>query len=238
SATSATTALFSPATTICSMARTNRSMSRRSTSRWTASNWKTASSSLRSRKSASRTAASPNSSLACGCWASSSRSSIPSVRPTPDATARRYDFRLTCQRPGKAKHFPIKGAASCRFPALIIRATERLDMAGAASAQEKPLGQPEEFTMLRRQLLSGFAVVAAAAFLANPSLAQDTVKIGLIVPMTGQQASTGKQIDAAVKLYQQQHGTTVAGKKIEVILKDDGAVPDNTKRIAQELIVN
>ena len=36
----------------------------------------------------------------------------------------------------------------------------------------------------------------------------------------------------------QQHGTTVAGKKIEVILKDDGAVPDNTKRIAQELIVN
>src|SRR5207237_4968290 len=160
------------------------------------------------------------------------------VRPTPDATARRYDFRLTCQRPGKAKHFPIKGAASCRFPALIIRATERLDMAGAASAQEKPLGQPEEFTMLRRQLLSGFAVVAAAAFLANPSLAQDTVKIGLIVPMTGQQASTGKQIDAAVKLYQQQHGTTVAGKKVEVILKDDAAVPDNTKRIAQELIVN
>ncbi|MEN3378163.1 MAG: branched-chain amino acid transport system substrate-binding protein, partial [Hyphomicrobiales bacterium] len=41
-----------------------------------------------------------------------------------------------------------------------------------------------------------------------------------------------------VKLYQQQHGTTVAGKKIEVILKDDAAVPDNTKRIAQELIVN
>ena len=56
--------------------------------------------------------------------------------------------------------------------------------------------------------------------------------------MTGQQASTGKQIDAAVKLYQAKNGTTVAGKKIEVILKDDGAVPDNTKRIAQELIVN
>ena len=42
----------------------------------------------------------------------------------------------------------------------------------------------------------------------------------------------------AVKLYMQQHGDTVAGKKIEVILKDDGAVPDNTKRLAQELIVN
>jgi branched-chain amino acid transport system substrate-binding protein len=68
--------------------------------------------------------------------------------------------------------------------------------------------------------------------------AQESVKIGLILPMTGGQASTGKQIDNAVKLYMQQNGDTVAGKKIEVILKDDAALPDNTKRIAQELIVN
>jgi branched-chain amino acid transport system substrate-binding protein len=92
--------------------------------------------------------------------------------------------------------------------------------------------------MLRRHVLLGSAAIAAAALLSQSAAAQDTVKIGLIIPMTGQQASTGKQIEAAVKLYQAQHGTTVAGKKIEVILKDDGAVPDNTKRIAQELIVN
>ena len=92
--------------------------------------------------------------------------------------------------------------------------------------------------MLRRHVLLGSAAFATAALITRPAAAQDTIKIGLIVPMTGQQASTGKQIDAAVKLYQAQHGTTVAGKKIEVILKDDGAVPDNTKRIAQELIVN
>ena len=71
-----------------------------------------------------------------------------------------------------------------------------------------------------------------------PAQAQETVKIGLILPMTGGQASTGKQIEAAVKLYMQQNGDTVAGKKIEVILKDDGGVPDITKRLAQELIVN
>ncbi len=70
------------------------------------------------------------------------------------------------------------------------------------------------------------------------AIAQDTVKVGLIVPLTGGQASTGKQLDNAVKLYMQQHGDSVAGKKIEVIVKDDGAIPDNTKRIAQELIVN
>src|ERR1700736_4521682 len=92
--------------------------------------------------------------------------------------------------------------------------------------------------MLRRQMLISAVALAAGALLSYPAAAQDTVKIGLIVPMTGQQASTGKQIDAAVKLYQQQHGATVAGKKVEVILKDDAAVPDNTKRIAQELIVN
>src|ERR1017187_6266173 len=78
----------------------------------------------------------------------------------------------------------------------------------------------------------GFALVLA------PAQAQETVKIGLILPMTGGQASTGKQIDNAVKLYMQQKGDTVAGKKIEIILKDDAAIPDNTKRLAQELIVN
>ena len=88
--------------------------------------------------------------------------------------------------------------------------------------------------MIRRELLiaAAFSVVSSAAF------AQDTVKIGLILPMTGQQASTGKQIDAAVKLYQARNGTTVAGKKVEVILKDDTCVPDVAKRLAQELVVN
>ncbi|RKP53624.1 ABC transporter substrate-binding protein [Pararobbsia silviterrae] len=82
---------------------------------------------------------------------------------------------------------------------------------------------------------------AAALVLAGSSVfahAEDVVKIGLIVPMSGPFASTGRQIDAAVKLYIAQHGDTVAGKKIEVILKDDTNVPDTTKRLAQELIVN
>lgn len=88
--------------------------------------------------------------------------------------------------------------------------------------------------MLRRHLVlaTALSVISSAAF------AQDTVKIGLILPMTGPQASTGKQIDAAVKLYMAQHGNTVAGKKIEVILRDDTSVPDVTKRVAQELVVN
>jgi len=91
-------------------------------------------------------------------------------------------------------------------------------------------------TKLLLQTATGVAIAGAVALV--PAQAQETVKIGLILPMTGGQASTGKQIDNAVKLYMQQKGDTVAGKKIEVILKDDAAVPDNTKRLAQELIVN
>ena len=56
--------------------------------------------------------------------------------------------------------------------------------------------------------------------------------------MTGPFASTGRQIEAAAKLYMQQNGDTVAGKKIQLIVKDDTGVADVTKRLAQELIVN
>jgi branched-chain amino acid transport system substrate-binding protein len=89
-----------------------------------------------------------------------------------------------------------------------------------------------------KTVLTAVAAVALWGAAVNAGQAQESVKIGLILPMTGGQASTGKQIDNAVKLYMQKNGDTVAGKKIEIILKDDAALPDNTKRIAQELIVN
>ena len=83
-----------------------------------------------------------------------------------------------------------------------------------------------------------FAVAAATLLLpAAPAAAQtDTVKIGLILPLTGPFASTGRQIEAAARLYMQQNGSTVAGKKIELIVKDDTGTPDIAKRLAQEMV--
>ena len=78
----------------------------------------------------------------------------------------------------------------------------------------------------------------ALMFSATSVWAQEAFKIGLILPMTGQSASTGKQIEAAARLFMAQNGNTVAGRKIELIVKDDGGVPDATKRMAQELVVN
>ena len=93
--------------------------------------------------------------------------------------------------------------------------------------------------MLSRRAVLGAGIAALAAAALTPhAQAQETVKVGLILPMTGPFASTGRQIEAAVKLYMAEHGDTVAGKKIEVILKDDTNVADTTKRLAQELVVN
>jgi branched-chain amino acid transport system substrate-binding protein len=92
--------------------------------------------------------------------------------------------------------------------------------------------------MHKRHFLAGLSCAAAMALSAGPALAQDNVfKIGLIAPLTGPFASTGKQIEAAARLYMAQHGDTVAGRKVQLIVKDDTGVPDVTKRIAQELVV-
>ncbi|WP_262296980.1 ABC transporter substrate-binding protein [Microvirga sesbaniae] len=91
--------------------------------------------------------------------------------------------------------------------------------------------------MLRRTFISAAGIAAAMLALTGAASAQEPLKIGLILPMTGPFASTGRQIEAAAKLYMQQNGDTVAGKKIQLIVKDDTGTADVTKRLAQELIV-
>ena len=91
--------------------------------------------------------------------------------------------------------------------------------------------------MKRRHFLAT-ATVAVLAATALPAAAQQIVKVGLILPMTGQQASTGRQLEAGAKAFLAQRGNMVAGKKVEIIVKDDTGVADVSKRLAQELVVN
>jgi len=91
--------------------------------------------------------------------------------------------------------------------------------------------------MQKRFFLSALTVGVLASYIGTAA-AQEKFKIGLILPMTGPFASTGKQIEAAARLYIAQNGDTVGGKKVELIIKDDTSAPDVTKRIAQELVVN
>jgi branched-chain amino acid transport system substrate-binding protein len=86
--------------------------------------------------------------------------------------------------------------------------------------------------------LVGSGALAATLLAAAPAYAQGTVKIGLIMPYSGQFADTATQMDNAIKLYVKQHGDTVAGRRIEFIRKDTGGIaPDVAKRLAQELVV-
>src|SRR2546430_2377241 len=87
-----------------------------------------------------------------------------------------------------------------------------------------------------RKALIASAVFAALGF--GSASAQDTIKIGIILPYSGQFADGAAQLDNAIKLYVKQNGDTIAGKKLEFIRKDAGGIaPDVAKRLAQELIV-
>jgi branched-chain amino acid transport system substrate-binding protein len=82
-------------------------------------------------------------------------------------------------------------------------------------------------------LVSALALAAGVA-----SAYADDVTIGMIEPMTGPSASTGKQAKAGAELYIAQHGATVAGKTIKLVIKDDTGAADVTKRLAQEFVAN
>ena len=89
-----------------------------------------------------------------------------------------------------------------------------------------------------RKITAALCGFVAAQFVAVAALAEDTVKVGLIMTYTGQFSDAAAQMDNGIKLYIKEHGDVVAGKKIELIRKDDAGAPDAAKRLAQDLIVN
>ncbi|HZQ13735.1 MAG TPA: ABC transporter substrate-binding protein [Pseudolabrys sp.] len=87
---------------------------------------------------------------------------------------------------------------------------------------------------MRKTFLFAAAALLLTAASAN---AQQTIKIGVILPYSGQFADAATQQDNAIKLFMKQNGSTVAGKKIELITKDTGGInPPVAKRLAQELV--
>ena len=82
-------------------------------------------------------------------------------------------------------------------------------------------------------------LAAAAALIAGPALADDVVTVGLIVPMTGQSATTGKQEQAgAESLHPARMATRSRARRSSSRSRTTPARADVTKRLAQELIAN
>jgi branched-chain amino acid transport system substrate-binding protein len=91
--------------------------------------------------------------------------------------------------------------------------------------------------MLKRQLIIGVAACVLVAS-ASAAAAQEVLKLGLVLPMTGAFNTGGKAVVNGALLYLKQHGNSVAGRQVQVIIKDDASSPDAAKRLAQELVVN
>jgi len=80
-------------------------------------------------------------------------------------------------------------------------------------------------------------LTVAAAMMASAT-AEDTVKIGMVMPLTGGLATAGKQVVAGARLYMSQHGDTVARRKIDLIVKDDASSFEVGRRLILEAINN
>jgi branched-chain amino acid transport system substrate-binding protein len=90
--------------------------------------------------------------------------------------------------------------------------------------------------MMKRLAMTAAALLAAS-LLSGAANAQGTVKIGIILPYSGQFADAATQLDNGIKLYVKQHGDKVAGKKLVFVRKDVGGInPPTAKRLAQELV--
>jgi branched-chain amino acid transport system substrate-binding protein len=93
--------------------------------------------------------------------------------------------------------------------------------------------------MQRRTVLKGIAAATASGLVGRTAAAETPLKIGISMPLTGAGFNAvGRQLQAALKFYMQQHGDTVAGRQIQITIRDDGGVADNARRLIQEMIID
>src|SRR5215467_2991499 len=91
-------------------------------------------------------------------------------------------------------------------------------------------------TMGIRTGMAAFAAMLLTT-VSGAALAEDPIKIGAVLEITGPFASLAKQIEQGMRLYMAERGDTVAGRKVELIIKDStGAQPELAKRLVTELV--
>ena len=77
----------------------------------------------------------------------------------------------------------------------------------------------------------------AAGLIANTAMAADTVKIGLMAPLTGSWASEGQDMKQIVELLVEEVNAKggLLGKQVELMTEDDGGDPKTAALAAQKL---
>ena len=89
-----------------------------------------------------------------------------------------------------------------------------------------------------KSLLKVLVPLAAGLLGAQNAIAQEPLKIGMVIEASGAFADFGMQMMNGARAYMKVHGDTVAGRKVQLIVKDTTGVPDVAKRVAQELVTN
>jgi branched-chain amino acid transport system substrate-binding protein len=105
-------------------------------------------------------------------------------------------------------------------------------------AKAVPTTTQRRIAMLSRCIARTIAILGITASAAGSASAQNIVKVGMVMPMTGALAAAGRQVVAGARLYIKQHGDVVAGREIELVVKDGASSSETGKRLLQELIVN
>jgi branched-chain amino acid transport system substrate-binding protein len=91
--------------------------------------------------------------------------------------------------------------------------------------------------LMRRRLVFGAVAGLALSAGAPAARAEEPIKVGILLELSGPFAAQSKQIANGIKAYVKAHGDAVAGRKIELVMKDTtGPAPDLAKRLAQELV--
>ena len=89
---------------------------------------------------------------------------------------------------------------------------------------------------LLKTLTTGLVTIMAAS-LCMTAAAEEKIKIGFVAPMSGPFALYGQGFHHSMQAYMANYGDTVAGKKVEIIVRDNATnTPENAKRLAQELV--
>ncbi|CAM5534287.1 ABC transporter substrate-binding protein [Eoetvoesiella caeni] len=74
--------------------------------------------------------------------------------------------------------------------------------------------------------------------LGSAAHAAETLKIGMVLPMSGPFSAYGQQILNGARLYLGQNGNKLGDRPVELLVKDDtGVAPEISKRAAQEFLV-
>lgn len=94
-------------------------------------------------------------------------------------------------------------------------------------------------SVFKHALVAAFSTACLLGPLTQARAADTTpLKLGVILPLSGEFAYYGEQIKNGIEVYLKEHGNVVEGREIEMIYQDDtGVAPEIARRLAQRLLV-